>query len=283
MKRWVHDTRYIVAVSGGVDSVALLHMLHSARDSGLIVAHFDHGIRADSAQDADFVKRLAKAYKVPFVTRREELGSNASEELARRRRYAFLRELADLHDAQIITAHHNDDLIETIAINHVRGTGWRGLAVLDSDIVRPLLDTPKQEIIQYALDNNLAWREDSTNQSDAYLRNRLRRKLVDVVPADKAKLTQLHAEQKILKHQIDVEVKKLAGTGPDYDRHLFIAIDPQPAVEILRHVTRGLLTRPQLERVLLAIKTARPGGRYQAGNAVEFTFTPRQFTIKLIK
>ena len=80
-------TRYIVAVSGGVDSVALLDMLARLSDHELIVAHFDHGIRSDSAEDALFVSGLAEQYGLPFEMRREELGSNASEDLARTRRY----------------------------------------------------------------------------------------------------------------------------------------------------------------------------------------------------
>jgi len=69
-----------------------------------------------------------------------------------------------------MTAHHADDVIETIAINHLRGTGWRGLAVLDSDIVRPLLGMSKEVIKDYAQKRGLTWREDSTNTSDVYLR-----------------------------------------------------------------------------------------------------------------
>ena len=134
--------RYVVAVSGGVDSVVLLDMVaQEVAPQRLIVAHFDHGIRPESADDAAFVKSLAKQYGLTFETKREELGANASEELAREHRYAFLRDVAKRYSATIMTAHHADDIIETIAINMTRGTGWRGLAVLDSPgIERPLLD-----------------------------------------------------------------------------------------------------------------------------------------------
>ena len=101
----------VVAVSGGVDSVVLLDML---ADEGvnIVVAHFDHGIRPDSAADAWFVKALAARYGVEYIGKREELGADASEELARERRYAFLHEVAQKHHAKLVTAHHLDDLIE---------------------------------------------------------------------------------------------------------------------------------------------------------------------------
>jgi tRNA(Ile)-lysidine synthase len=102
---------YIVAVSGGVDSIALLHMLTKTTDHEIIVAHFDHGIREDSADDAAFVRSLATEYGFPFETLREELGPDTSEETARNRRYEFLRGIAKKYNGQIVTAHHADDVV----------------------------------------------------------------------------------------------------------------------------------------------------------------------------
>ncbi len=170
--------KYLVAVSGGIDSVVLLSMLVQDAKHELIVAHLDHGIRPDSADDTRFVGALAKSYGLPFVTRREELGSGASEDVARSRRYAFLQEEAIKHDATLVTAHHSDDIVETIAINLTRGTGWRGIAVLgNAQVVRPLLHLSKDDIRMYAKAERLEWAEDDTNSSDAYLRNRLRQKI----------------------------------------------------------------------------------------------------------
>ena len=138
--------------------MVLLHMLSRQSDARIVVAHFDHGIREDSYEDARFVAGLAKQYGFPFVVKREELGAQASEALARERRYAFLYEQAEMFHGQIVTAHHADDVLETIAINITRGTGWRGLAVFSStDIIRPLLGFTKTLLRHYALDHRLEW------------------------------------------------------------------------------------------------------------------------------
>lgn len=260
--------KYLVAVSGGVDSVVLLDMLVKKGEHELIVAHFDHGIRGDSADDAQFVAELAKKYNLPFETKREALGAGASEELARARRYAFLRAVAKKHEATIVTAHHMNDIAETIAINIARGTGWRGAAVLASDVNRPLLAMAKDEIIAYAGAEDIAWREDSTNASNAYLRNRLRAKITDVDTV--LQLAALRARQAELKDEIEREVATLLdATQGEYSRYFFTQIDQSAAVELLRGVAvREMgcgLPRPQLERALLAIKTARHGAMFPFG------------------
>lgn len=280
---------YVVAVSGGVDSVVLLDMLvQQASLSGadvyeLVVAHFDHGIREDSYQDASFVANLAKKYGLTFETKREELGVGTSEELARTRRYRFLRAVAKQREANLVTAHHSDDSIETMAINLVRGTGWRGLAVLDSDIIRPLLPITKQTILTYATKHKLAWHEDSTNASDDYLRNRIRHKTNALSDGNKQRLLGLRSRQIVLKAQIDNEVSRLVDDGPQYSRYFFSQLDQAVAIECLRYATQARLTRPQLAQTQLAIKTARPHTVYQAGGGMQFSFTSRNFVIELIK
>lgn len=275
---------YIVAVSGGVDSVVLLDMLVKKGEHELIVAHFDHGIRPESDADARFVKALAEMYNLPFETKREELGKNASEELARDHRYAFLRSVAKKHSAKIVTAHHSDDVLETIAINLQRGTGWRGLAVLDrEDIERPLLSMTKAEIYEYALTHQLEWVEDETNASDEYLRNRIRRVVHSTLSTEaKLKLVEFRSKQLDQKKAIEVETKKLT---EEYgaSRYFFSHIDEASALDLLRALllkNMASLTRPQRRRLLHAIKTMRPGGTYEAGNGITVNFTKRDFVVK---
>lgn len=273
---------YVVAVSGGVDSVVLLDML-SKTSNEVIVAHFDHGIRPDSQSDAEFVGRLAEHYGYVFEMRREELGAGASEEHARDRRYLFLRSIAHKYGALLVTAHHADDVVESIAINLTRGTGWRGLAVLDSDVVRPLTNMNKSDIVDHAHAHGLEWREDSTNASDAYLRNRIRRKTQTMEDDGKRELRALRAQQVATKRDIYAEAKRLVGDGPEYSRYFFTCIDTAVAVECLYVAVHGRLTRPQLGRAVLAIKVHPVGTIFEAGGGVILRFTSRNFKVELIK
>lgn len=272
--------KYIVAVSGGVDSMVLLDMMaKSVPDEQLVVAHFDHGIREDSADDAAFVAQTAQRYGLPFELKREELGTGASEAYARERRYAFLLQLAEKYNAILVTAHHLDDLVETVAINITRGTGWRGLTPFSGKVMRPLVASEKGALIAYARKNNISWRDDSTNATDAYLRNRLRRKIIRMTSSQKRELLALHARQKELRQEIEHETRQLVGNGPLYERHFFIQAPQAVALECLYAITKGALTRPQLKRVLHAIKVAKPGTVFQAGNGIHFHFTTRQFSL----
>jgi tRNA(Ile)-lysidine synthase len=272
--------KYVVAVSGGVDSVVLLDMLARSGEHELIVAHFDHGIRQESADDAGFAALLAEKYGLSFESVRVELGAKASEDTARQARYNFLRRMAAKHEAVLVTAHHQDDAVETIAINLVRGTGWRGLAAMnDKTIHRPLVNHSKQQLYQYAVNNGLEWVEDVTNTTDAYLRNRLRKRLNRLSADTKSELISLWGEQSRLASEIDAEAAKLATTS----RYKLTMIDEACALELLRATLAGQslsLDRPRRRRLLHAIKTARPGSTFEPGSHVTVRFTMREFIVK---
>lgn len=176
---------YVVAVSGGVDSIVLLDMValnevQLPNSEQIIVAHFEHGIRDDSAEDAQFVEGRARHYGYRCEVGHGALGKNVSEEAAREARYTFLRQICKKYNATLVTAHHQDDMLETMIINLLRGTSWRGLASLQSSnyVFRPLLDISKRGLLEYAKRHSLQWREDSTNQDESYLRNYIRLTLI---------------------------------------------------------------------------------------------------------
>jgi tRNA(Ile)-lysidine synthetase-like protein len=190
MKDLLEPGKYVVAVSGGIDSIVLLDMLRKQENLELITAHFDHGIRPDSAEDASFVSSVSYEYGLPFETKRVELGPGASEALARGHRYEFLDAARKKYSADaIVTAHHQDDLIETAVLNVLRGTKRRGLVSLRSTqtIKRPLLHMTKPEIKDYARTYGILWREDSTNNELIYKRNRVRKLLSQNLTAEKRK------------------------------------------------------------------------------------------------
>lgn len=258
----------IVAVSGGVDSVSLLHMLVK-KGEPLVVAHVNHGIRADSDQDENFVRELASSYQLPFVSTSLGLGSGASEDTARRARYAWLEKVAADHGSSaIVTAHHQDDVLETILINLTRGTGWRGLCSLRSTLhrIRPLLSMSKAEVVGYAIEHQLNWREDSTNESFRYLRNRLRHHVIPKFSSQQRRqLLAIYDAQCILRNQIYDECQKFASIFSEsgaIKRYPVIMIDQKVATEILKTWLGEPLEASRMSDLLLFAKVARPGDRW---------------------
>jgi tRNA(Ile)-lysidine synthase len=271
--------KYLLAVSGGVDSVVLLHKFLG---ENIVVAHFDHGIRAESGGDAEFVRDLCREYGVEFVLGGAKLGAKASESTARAARYAFLREtLAKTGADVIVTAHHQDDLLETIVINLIRGTGWRGLAPMHSNIVRPLLKMSKSEIVAYALQNGLEWVEDATNDSPRYLRNRVRQFLLKLTPEQRRKIIKLYQKQAKIRAEIDQILRQEAHQGQKtLDRAKFSQIPAPVAVELLKFYTGGLLTGVQLNRVWRFINTAEPAKKLLFGQKIAVQVTKNTVIIK---
>lgn len=288
---------YVLAISGGVDSVVLLDMV--ARDDtfrelhfgdahwpeDFIVAHFDHGIRPESSDDLEFVRRLSIDYGVGFISGSANLGSNASESAAREQRYSFLNLV--VKDGVIVTAHHQDDVLETIVINLLRGTGWRGLAPMNSAITRPLLDKTKAEIVAYAIDHDLTWYDDETNFSTKYFRNRVRDRLAIVSPSERHGLMSLYNQQKQLRDRVESEIMTIVNdntisTGHTVSarRYHLIMMSDNVAIELLNKAVGGRLTRPQLGRLLLFAKVSRPGRRLMFGN-VRASVSQRELAIEL--
>ena len=177
------------AVSGGADSVALLHILYLAReDLGLRLhaAHYNHCLRQNADLDEAFVKELCGAWDIPLEVGRGDVAAYAEEsglsleEAARKLRYDFLMAQPGL----IATAHNADDQVETVLLNLVRGTGLMGLCAMQEQtdrVVRPLLDTTRQQIEAYLAEHDLPHREDETNEEDDALRNRLRHHVIPLL------------------------------------------------------------------------------------------------------
>ncbi|HMM11716.1 MAG TPA: tRNA lysidine(34) synthetase TilS [Bacteroidales bacterium] len=186
-------SRLIVAVSGGRDSVVLLHLLAEAGYT-LEVAHMNYGLRgAESDEDELFVRQLSDrcnfrchVNKVDARAFMEAEGLSL-QEAARIQRYAWFETLlSETGAAAVAVAHHMDDSIETMLINMIRGTGIKGLAGIrpvNGKVIRPLLFAQSEEIERYAKDNQLVWRIDSSNQKDDYLRNKIRHHLVPFIKA----------------------------------------------------------------------------------------------------
>jgi tRNA(Ile)-lysidine synthetase-like protein len=259
--------KYVIAVSGGVDSMVLLDVLRQLPELDLVIAHFDHGIRPDSDEDRKLVETTAQKYELPFIYEWAELGPGVSEAVARTARYDFLRRTQLQTGAvAIVTAHHQDDMLETAIFNLLRGTGRKGLSPLQSrpDIQRPFLSINKQEILAHAHAHTIVWREDSTNQNEAYARNYIRAHIVPRLgEAGKASLLQLIDHAVLSNLEIDALLDELVPKGNSLDRAWFIALPHQLAREVmatwLRQNNVRDFDRKLLERHVTFAKVAQAG------------------------
>lgn len=187
---YLWETRLLLAVSGGIDSMVLLDLLHKL-NVDIAIAHCNFKLRGkDSDDDKKFVVLYAQNHNIPFFVKDFDTDSFAQDQklsiqlAARKLRYDWFVELKEQHGFDyILTAHHLDDSLETFFINLSRGTGLEGLLGIreNKSVIRPLLNFSKSDIQQYASENNLMWREDASNDSDKYLRNKIRHHLIPIL------------------------------------------------------------------------------------------------------
>ena len=181
----------VVGLSGGADSVSLLHVLNSIKEKynlTIYAAHLNHMLRGEEAErDEDFCKILCKKYNIPLYVRRADIRElsaerKVSEELCGRdERYAFFAELAHKLNAKIATAHTASDNAETLLFNLARGMsvmGAGGIPPKRGDIIRPLILCTRDDIERYCADNGLSYVTDSTNLGDEYTRNKIRHRVI---------------------------------------------------------------------------------------------------------
>lgn len=188
-----NDRRYLVGVSGGRDSVALLHWLLVQGFRKLIVCHFEHGLRGRAGKaDARFVERIAQKHGLPFELDSADVPALAKrrkqsiETVARHERFAFFERVGRRRRCRtIFLAHHADDQVETFLLNLFRGAGGRGLGAMRPrssydalEIVRPLLAVWRSEIDSYIRAHDLQFRDDPTNEKLEARRNRVRHKII---------------------------------------------------------------------------------------------------------
>jgi tRNA(Ile)-lysidine synthase len=277
-------SRVLVALSGGLDSVVLLHLLRFGgvvRDVELFAAHFDHGWRADSAADAAWVRGLCRAWNVPLKTGRAAT-KQRSENAARGQRYEFLQEVAlQVGATHIATAHHADDQAETVLFRMLRGTGIRGLAGIPEqrgNIVRPLLPYRRRRIVAYARAHALRYREDPTNRDLSLARNRLRHEILPSLesmrPGATDALVRVASEaaalEKVFAWLVDMLESQAVTTRSDgallLARPLLLSYHPWARARVFRRALRRLGAVPDRSGTLGAlafITTGASGGRIE--------------------
>ncbi|MCT4627471.1 tRNA lysidine(34) synthetase TilS [Halodesulfovibrio sp.] len=193
LKTPLNSTNLLVALSGGVDSSALLVILKclSQKNNCTIrAAHFNHQLRDEADAEESHIRNLCASLKIELITDNQDVGAYAAqhkmgiEEAARALRYAFLESSRHALNADwIVTGHHANDLAEDIVMRLIRGAGWPALGgmqgkCLNRKIVRPLLATPKSTLISFAKSIALSWCEDTSNADDSFFRNRVRSQII---------------------------------------------------------------------------------------------------------
>ena len=193
------DERCLIGVSGGRDSVALLHLLLGAGFKKLVVCHLDHGLRAESGEDARFVASLAERLGLKVFSARENVAARAKrkkqslETAAREARYAFFARVARAQKCpRLFLAHHADDQAETFLFNLFRGSAAAGLAgmrplttrtigAVTLQIARPLLGMWREEIDAFIAAHKITFREDASNADPRHTRNRMRHEIIPAI------------------------------------------------------------------------------------------------------
>ena len=247
--------RLICAVSGGADSVALLfamYLLRERLDITLEAAHFNHRLRGEES-DADeaFVKELCGRYDIPLHLGSGRIlpGKKGLEAAAREARYAFLRSLP----GKIATAHTADDNAETVLLHLVRGTGLKGLggiSPMNGNVIRPMLTVTRREVEAFLSEYALPHREDSTNATDLFLRNRIRRNVMPLLLQENPSLAENLSDMAL-------------GLREDEDYLSQMAGETLPGVAALREMHPALRARA-LERFLKENGVSEPEKRHIA-------------------
>jgi tRNA(Ile)-lysidine synthase len=292
----------VLAVSGGPDSMALLHgAADAAPDRGwqLVVAHLDHGLRPDSADDARFVAEAAEALGLPWEMRRTDVGLAAAEsgsgieEAGREARYAFLETVAAGHgpDALVATAHTADDLAETVLLNLARGAGTRGVRGMPGRrgrIVRPLLHARRAAVREAVEAAGVAYRDDPTNLDTDRARARIRADVLPVLEALHAGAVDAIVRHAALAGDEDAFLDALATDELNRRRDGDGAIDwhrPPPAA-LGRRVLRLAIGEPapaaeRIEALLEAAAGPRGGLVIELGRGRTATIRGRRIVIGL--
>lgn len=273
------EARWLVGVSGGADSMALLHLLRNAGFKDLTVCHLDHKLRGQaSTQDGEFVLKTCNTYGVPCVLeainvrQRMMVSGESMETAARNARHEFFARCAERNDCpQILLAHHADDQAETVLWNLLRGShGLKGMHEeqqiemngIRMRVVRPLLKVRHAELTEWLQQSGLSWREDASNQEPVAIRNRLRNEvfplLDEITQRDSVSAFARAASDSATRDEIESSwLKNIDFEDPQGRLHLGVLRD-LPAL-LRRAVLRSYFTKNHVSRIDRALLDAAVG------------------------
>lgn len=292
LSKELKSKKHVIAVSGGRDSMALFHMM---RNFDIIVAHVNHRQRENSEIEERFLRQYCKEQNIPFeVYHLPDVPENVNfQQYARNERYGFFQSVLRAYAADdIVLAHHGDDLIETVLMSIVRGTGLKGLysmketTILEGvTYIRPLLPFARSDIDQYIEKHNILYFEDETNSSDVYTRNRFRNSIIPLLkeeqPALLDKVTQLSNQVFHIHNHLLDEIKDIKTRPLDRTEYLSlsIALQNEILVKILDHHSiqphSNLLSK--MQDIILGSK---PNARVQLSSNLWLVRTYNQLLVR---
>jgi tRNA(Ile)-lysidine synthase len=305
--------KILVACSGGPDSVALFHLLQTLSSKyswKLGLAHFNHQLRPGAAKkDEQFVKALARKFKVPFycgagnVQREAQRTKTSIEEAARQKRYDFFRRVVRTQKfPTIVLAHTRDDQAETVLMRILQGTGLRGLQGIREKfkmgrmtLVRPLLAFTKKELLEYLAEQKISYRSDETNDSSRFVRNRIRLELIPRLQRDfnprvveaLSRIPSIVAGESALIAELEEKAwkkvfKKSRKEKVELRRSVFLGFPPALQFRMVEKTLKKLdkqsgLSFDAWERIRQGI--ARPRFCSSLPKGIDFSLTPKCITI----
>ena len=223
-------SKLILCVSGGSDSIALLHLCHQLNQLfrwQLHILHFHHGLREESDEEARFVRDLSQRLNLEFhlrTTRNFQSETSGLQEKARNwRRTEALKLREEIRADSILTAHHAEDQLETWLLKWLRGahlSGLQGMSRSDPPFIRPLLDFRKNMLSDFLKENGFEWREDASNQDSKYMRNRVRNELLPLLrtlsrEGIESRIRDLDSQSLLLQKELESQYQNwLEKTGP---------------------------------------------------------------------
>lgn len=251
----IFSKKVLVAVSGGIDSVVLVHLLHMLKIN-IALAHCNFQLRGEESQhDEQWIIHLARHLNLPYFSVRFDTVAEAKKQkesiqvAARRLRYTWFDGIANQHDfTYIATAHHLNDSLENYLMHSIRGTGIKGLLGVPQQthqVIRPLLPFSKEELIVEAKKNNWTWREDTSNSKNAYFRNRIRNQIIPLLQKENPNL--LSSFQQTLQH-----LQQSYDLLEDYTQLLFRQLITKEANYYRLHIGK-LKNFPHAEAILFQL------------------------------
>ena len=264
-------TNLILCVSGGSDSIALLHLCHQLSRLfrwQLHILHFHHGLREESDEEARFVRNLSQRLNLEFhlrTTRDFQSDTSGLQEKARNwRRTEALKLREEIRADSILTAHHAEDQLETWLLKWLRGahlSGLQGMSRSDPPFIRPLLDFRKNMLSDFLKENGFEWREDASNQDSKYMRNRVRNELLPLLrtlsrEGIESRIRDLDSQSRLLQKELESQYQIwLEKTGPVSELPISVIESESEFLQqeiLVRFITRktGIaLSYRQLEKI----------------------------------